>query len=133
MRKIYTYKDGNKYPVEEFLMDIDEKLRRKLITQIIYICDERNPFAEPYVKHFSIAKYRQMYEVRVKAAETMLRIIFYEKDGNIILLHAFRKRDRKDTEKALINAFRILDGIIDDNGNIPEEYIKLIEPVELFK
>ncbi len=133
MRKIYTYKDGNKYPVEEFLRGIDEKLRKKLEIQLVYICDERNPFTEPYVKHFSIAKYRQMYEVRVKAAETMLRIIFYEKDGNIILLHAFRKRDRKDTEKALVNAFRILDRIIDENGSIPSEYIKLIDHAALIK
>ncbi len=133
MRKIYTYKDGNKYPVEEFLRGIDEKLRKKLEIQLVYICDERNPFTEPYVKHFSIVKYRQMYEVRVKAAETMLRIIFYEKDGNIILLHAFRKRDRKDTEKALVNAFRILDRIIDENGSIPDEYIKLIDHAALIK
>ena len=30
MRRIYTYKDGDKYPVEEFLRDIDDKLKRKL-------------------------------------------------------------------------------------------------------
>ena len=58
MRRIYTYKDGDKYPVEEFLRDIDDKLKRKLEFQLAYISDERNPFTEPYVKHFSTEKYR---------------------------------------------------------------------------
>lgn len=124
MRKIYTYKDGDKYPVEEFLRDLDEKLRRKLAFQLAYICDEKNAFIEPYVKHFSTEKYRQLYELRLKSGKTMVRIMFYEHCGEIVLLYAFYKKDKRDTGKALEAAYRILESSIDKNGNIPNEHKK---------
>lgn len=100
------------------------KIKAKFMFQLSYIMDERNGFVEPYVKHFSMERYRQMYEIRVKASERMMRIIFYEKNGEIILLHAFYKHDRKDTEKALETAHNILENITDKNGNVKEEYKK---------
>lgn len=121
MRKLYAYKKGDACPVEDFLKNINKKLHTKLLFQLAYILDESNGFLEPYVKYFSLAKYRQMYEIRVKAAETMMRIIFYEKDGEIIFLHAFYKHDRRDTGKALETAYRILESITDRNGKVFEE------------
>ena len=121
MRKLYAYKKRDACPVEDFLKNINKKLHTKLLVQLAYMLDESNGFLEPYVKHFSLAKYRQMYEIRVKAAETMMRIIFYEKDGEIIFLHAFYKHDRRDTGKALETAYRILESITDRNGNVSEE------------
>ena len=101
MRKLYAYKKGDACPVEDFLKNINKKLHTKLLFQLAYILDESNGFLEPYVKHFSLAKYRQMYEIRVKAAETMMRIIFYEKDGEIIFLHAFYKHELTFYNEAL--------------------------------
>ena len=124
MRKIYAYTKDNRSPVEEFILATNDKIKEKLIFQLVYIKDESTPFCEPYVKHFSMERYRQMYEIRVKAAERMMRIIFYEKNGEIILLHAFYKHDRKDTEKALETAHKILENITDKNGNVKEEYRK---------
>lgn len=121
MRKIYVYaKDGHS-PVQEFIDNINDKIMEKLIFQIIYIRNESNPFCEPYVKHFSMERYRKMYELRLKAAETMVRIIFYEHNGEIVFLHAFHKRDKKDTDKGLETAFKILESIVDNNGKIPKE------------
>ena len=54
----------------------------------------------------------------------MVRIIFYEKNGDIIFLHAFYKHDRKDTEKALETALKILESITDENGIVSEKYRK---------
>jgi|GEM_PF-272235 len=127
MRRIYTYKDGDKYPVEEFLRDIDDKLKRKLEFQLAYISDERNPFTEPYVKHFSTEKYRQMYELRLKSGKTMVRVMFYEHHGEVILLYAFYKKDKRDTGKALETAYRILESIIERNGRISEEHKKEVK------
>ncbi len=121
MRKLYAYKKGDACPVEEFIKNANKKLQTKLLFQLAYILDENNGFYEPYVKHISLSKYRQLYEIRVKAAETMMRILFYEKDGDIILLHAFYKHDRRDTGKALETAYRILESITDRNGNVSEE------------
>ena len=121
MRKIYAYTEDNRSPVEEFIQATNEKNKEKLIFQLVYIKDETNPFCEPYVKHFSMERYRKMYELRIKAAETMIRIIFYEHDGEIVFLHAFHKRDRKDTDRGLESALKILESIVDKNGKIPKE------------
>ncbi len=121
MRKIYAYTKDNRSPVEEFIQATNDKIKEKLIFQLVYIKDESNPFCEPYVKHFSMERYRKMYELRLKAAETMIRIIFYEHDGEIVFLHAFHKRDRKDTDRGLESALKILESIVDKNGKIPKE------------
>ncbi len=121
MRKIYAYTKDNRSPVEEFIQATNDKIKEKLIFQLVYIKDESNPFCEPYVKHFSMERYRKMYEIRLKAAETMIRIIFYEHDGEIVFLHAFHKRDRKDTDRGLESALKILESIVDKNGKIPKE------------
>ena len=121
MRKIYAYTKDNRSPVEEFIQATNDKIKEKLIFQLIYIKDESNPFCEPYVKHFSMERYRKMYELRIKAAETMIRIIFYEHDGEIVFLHAFHKRDRKDTDRGLESALKILESTVDKNGKIPKE------------
>lgn len=121
MRKIYAYTEDNRSPVEEFIQATNDKIKEKLIFQLVYIKDETNPFCEPYVKHFSMERYRKMYELRIKAAETMIRIIFYEHDGEIVFLHAFHKRDRKDTDRGLESALKILESIVDKNGKIPKE------------
>ena len=121
MRKIYAYTKDNRSSVEEFIKATNDKIKEKLIFQLSYIRDESNPFCEPYVKHFSMERYRKMYELRLKAAETMIRIIFYEHDGEIVFLHAFHKRDRKDTDRGLETALKILESIVDKNGKIPKE------------
>lgn len=121
MRKIYAYTKDNRSAVEEFIQATNDKIKEKLIFQLVYIRDESNPFCEPYVKHFSMERYRKMYELRIKAAETMIRIIFYEHDGEIVFLHAFHKRDRKDTDRGLESALKILESIVDKNGKIPKE------------
>lgn len=121
MRKIYAYTKDNRSSVEEFIKATNDKIKEKLIFQLSYIRDESNPFCEPYVKHFSMERYRKMYELRLKAAETMIRIIFYENDGEIVFLHAFHKRDRKDTDRGLESALKILESIGDKNGKIPKE------------
>ena len=128
MRKLYAYAPDSRCPVQEFLQGMDEKIQDKLRFQLAYILDENSSFVEPYVKHFSLAKYRPFYEIRVIAAKTMVRVIFHEKNGEIILLYAFHKRDRKDTERALEAARRIYDEITDRGGGICREYLREVKP-----
>ena len=122
MRKIYIYENDGKCQIEDFVLKSNFKIQKKLKFQIEYIRDIHNGFTEPHVKHFTIEKYRQLYELRVKAAGTMVRVIFYEKNGEVLLLYAFYKRDKKDTEKALETALKILNSISDTNGNIDSVY-----------
>lgn len=118
MRKVYVFADDRNCFVEAFFQKADKKIQNKFKYQLEYIKNEQNVFAEPHVKHFSIEKYRQLYELRIKAAGTMVRVIFYEHEGEIILLHAFYKRDRKDTEKALETGLKILHSLLEDDGTI---------------
>ena len=124
MRKLYAYAPDSRCPVQEFLQGMNEKIQDKLRFQLAYILDENSSFVEPYVKHFSLDKYRPFYEIRVIAAKTMVRVIFHEKNGEIILLYAFHKRDRKDTERALEAARRIYDEITYRGGGICREYLR---------
>ena len=122
MRKIYIYENEGKCQIAEFFLKSNPKILKKLEYQLEYIRDKHNGFTEPHVKHFTIEKYRRLYELRVKAAGTMVRVIFYDKDGEVLLLYAFYKRDRKDTEKALETSLKILNSISDINGDIDSSY-----------
>lgn len=121
MRRIYTYKNNGVCPVDDFFRNANEKIRNKFLFQLEYIKDERNGYWEPYVKHFSIEKYRQLYELRIKAAGVMVRVIFYEHCGEVILLHAFYKHDRKDMKKALDTALNRLTKITEADGEVLQE------------
>ena len=107
MRKVYIY-DAGESQVEKFFSKADIKIQNKLRFQIEYIKDVRNSFTEPHIKHFTIDRYKELYELRIKAAGTMVRVIFYENDGDILLLYAFYKHDKRDTQRALDTAIRIL-------------------------
>lgn len=107
MRKVYIY-DAKESQVEKFFSKANIKIQNKLRFQIEYIKDVRNSFTEPHIKHFTIDRYKELYELRIKAAGTMVRVIFYENDGDILLLYAFYKHDKRDTQKALDTAIKIL-------------------------
>lgn len=74
-----------------------------------YITDERNVLREPYVKHITTRKFKQFYELRAKANGTMARIIFYTSESDIILLYAFDKHNKRDTQKALAYADKLME------------------------
>ena len=93
--------DNEKKQIEEFIKNLNSKVKKKLDFVLKYMVDENNQLKEPYIKHFSIEKYKMFYELRLKAANTMVRIIYYSIDDKIILLHAFIKKDKRDTEQAL--------------------------------
>lgn len=105
---MYNDEQG-KSQITEFINNSNPKIRKKYEFILNLIADENNRLKEPYVKHFSIEKYKQLYELRLKAASTMIRIIYCEADKNIILLYAFVKRDRRDTEKALEYSLKIIE------------------------
>lgn len=84
------YKCGDaRGQVDTFIKTSNRKIKKKFDFILRYIADEKNQFKEPYVKHFSIEKYKRLYELRLKAAGMMVRIIFYNIEENIILLNAF--------------------------------------------
>ena len=119
MRNIYICKNENESQVERFFENADEKLRNKFKSILTYISNEKNPLCEPYVKHISIGKYRELYEMRMKVSGNMVRVLFVKQDEDIMLLYAFYKRSGKDTEKALEVAYKMLNKMR-SNGEIIE-------------
>lgn len=118
--------DGAKGQVDSFIKTSNIKIRKKFDFILRYMADERNQFKEPYVKHFSIEKYKRLYELRLKAAGTMVRIIFYNIDDNVILLNAFIKRDKRDTEQALEHALKLIEHL-DRIAETPVDYLTEVE------
>lgn len=111
MRKIYILTDNErKNSVKVFLETAQPKMKKKFEFMKAYLEDEKNILCEPYIKHFGTERYKELYEIRLRSARTMVRIIFYMADNNVILLHAFQKRDRKDTENALEFTVKLLNG-----------------------
>ena len=120
MRNIYIYKNENGSQVELFFENADEKLRGKFKTILVYISNDKNSLCEPYVKHISIGKYRELYEIRMKASGNMVRVLFVKQGEDIVLLYAFYKRSGKDTEKALDVAFKMLNKMRENGEEMVE-------------
>lgn len=112
-----------KYQITDFIKKANPKIKKKFEFILRLIADENNQLKEPYVKHFSIEKYKRLYELRLKAAGTMVRIIYYEEDKNIILLHAFIKKDKRDTEQALEHALKLIEKF-DKEAQSPFDYLE---------
>ena len=112
-----------KNQISDFIKHSNPKIKKKFEFILRLIADENNQLKEPYVKHFSIEKYKRLYELRLKAAGTMVRIIYYEADKNIILLHAFIKRDKRDTEQALEYALKLIEKL-DKESQSPFDYLE---------
>lgn len=124
MRKIYAYFDGTNCPVNEFLKKAEEKIKKKFKFCLEYLEDDKHCFCEPYVRHFSGGRFSRLFEVRVMALSKMVRVIFYEYNEEITFLHAFYKKELKDTRNALEVSLKILDNITDKDGAVLEEYRK---------
>ena len=110
MDNIKVYKPpGMDSQVEMFIESLEPKLRDKLVWQIFRL--SRTPPAglkEPHYKHFSIEKYRDFYELREKS-RIVIRIIFTMRpNGEVLLLHAFQKRQSRDTMQALERSLKLL-------------------------
>ena len=102
MRKIFITPN-----VKDFVEQADEKTRAKINSVLLYLTDDKNPLREPYVKHISTAKYKKLYELRIKASKEMSRVIFTLSEDDIVLLYAFKKKCDRDNEKAFERAFRM--------------------------
>jgi hypothetical protein len=118
--------DDARGQVDTFIKTSNQKIKTKFDFILRYIADEKNQFKEPYVKHFSIEKYKRLYELRLKAAGTMVRIIFYSIEENIILLNAFIKRDKRDTEQALEYALKLIERL-DRSAETPVDYLSEVD------
>ncbi len=99
----------DKYIALKIFETANPKVIDKLRFVLKYIADENHPLCEPYVKHSSTAKYSLFYELRIKAAKEMVRVIFYLSNNDIVLLYSFCKQDKRDTDRCLKAAYRMFE------------------------
>ena len=120
--KIYKPPDGLTQAAD-FIEGLEPKLRDKVVRQIIYLSQTSPPeLKEPHYKHFSIEKYQSLYELREKG-RVVVRIIFTPcPNGGYLLLHAFVKRQKRDTMQALEHSLRLLASLW-DHPEYAVEYI----------
>ena len=102
MRKIFITPN-----VKRFMEQADEKIMIKMNFMIAYLTDNKNVLREPYVRHISIPKYKELYELRIRTAKTMARAIFTVSGENIVLLYAFQKKCKRDNVRALECAYKM--------------------------
>ena len=110
MKDVFVYQPpGGSAQVALFIAGLDTKLRVKLLRQIIPL--PRMPpsiLREPHYKHFTLERYRSLYEVRAKNGVAVRVIFTILPEGRVLLLYGFSKRQSRDTMQALDQSLRIL-------------------------
>ena len=94
MKGILIYRPADKTaPVPDFIDGLDPRLREKIIIRLYHLSQSHKPeLKEPHFKRFSLERYRDLCELRVKS-KMLIRIIFYLcPNGDVLLLHGFIKR-----------------------------------------
>lgn len=131
MKGILVYQPPGKAALlPAFIDGLDPRLREKIIMQLYQLSLPQKPeMREPHFKRFSLERYRSLCELRVKS-KVLIRIIFYlHPNGDVLLLHGFIKRQKRDTMLALEQSLRILDALRDHPERAVEYKIREEEKV----
>lgn len=110
MNGVTVYKPPDRdAPVARFIDSLEPRLREKVIRQLINLPGTpRASLREPHFKHFTLERYRELYELRERG-KVLVRVVFtIRPNGEIILLHAFVKRQSRDTMRALEQSLSVL-------------------------
>jgi len=102
MKGILIYQPTSKSaPLADFIDGLDPRLREKILLRLYFLTQLEKPeMKEPHFKRFSIERYRDLWELRVKS-KVLIRIIFCTlPNGDVLLLHGFVKRQKRDTMQA---------------------------------
>lgn len=100
--EVEFYETSNgKCPVEDFLLNQDEKIRAKITRDITLLEDKGNLLREPYSKHLEDG----IFELRTKQGNNITRILYFFVIGNkIVLTNGFIKKTQKTPAKEIKTA-----------------------------
>lgn len=117
-------------PLPVFLKTLEPKLCTKLESLFLMLAvTPVGLLREPYVKHFTIERYRTLYELRARS-KTLARIIFTVRpDGNVLFLAPFIKAHKRNTMQALDTSLKMLSQLDDGSGSIQELTINTLTEV----
>lgn len=98
---IFYEKQNGEIPVEDFLVNLDVKMRAKLVGIIEILQEKGNLLREPYSKHLDDG----IFEIRGKIGTDISRVLyFFYHDGKIILTNGFIKKTQKTPKTELEKA-----------------------------
>src|SRR3989344_2547296 len=99
--KFFVDSQTGRVPVKEYLDEISDKERAKILKYIEFLREHQGVLDEPYTKHIR----DKIRELRVDFGRNRHRIFFFTFIGkNIILLHAFLKHTAKTPEAEIVIA-----------------------------
>ena len=106
--KFYPARRGD-YPVKDFIQQMDKKSRAK-IWRYIALLEEHGPnLLRPYADYVR----DKIKELRIRIQAGNVRIFyFFFLEGNIILLHAFKKKTQELPEKEIEQAKKNMEDFI---------------------
>lgn len=101
---IEFYESGNgDVPAEEFLLNLDIKMRAKILGIMGILQEKGNQLREPYSKHLEDG----IFEIRGKVGTDISRVLyFFYYDGKIIFTNGFVKKTQK-TPKSEIDKAKV--------------------------
>ena len=103
----YYKKENGDIPVLDYLLSLDAKARAKAFSEIELLEKHGLGLKEPYVKRIKGAKYRGMFELRVRFASNTSRIFYFTyKQRTFVLLHGFTKKSEQTPERELERTLR---------------------------
>lgn len=87
--KFFATDAGNE-PAREFLQELSSE-EKKIIGEDIKAAQWSDPWRKPIVDSLG----KGLWEIRTTLPNTIARIIFFEHQGKMILLHGFKKKTQK--------------------------------------
>lgn len=88
----YFREDNGAYPVEDFILSLDLKMRAKVFRTLELLEYKGNSLREPFSKHLSDG----IFELRVKQSSNIVRALYFFVVGKrIILTNGFVKKTQK--------------------------------------
>lgn len=102
----YYKKVNGNIPVVTFLKNLSPKMRAKAYNEIELLQEHGRYLREPYVKPIKGAKYKGLFELRIRLGTDVSRIFYFLYNRNMfVLLNGFLKKTNKtpkcELEKAI--------------------------------
>ncbi len=89
---VFYEKENGEYPVKNFMMSLDVKMRAKMAGLLELLQENGNQLREPYSKHLDDG----IFEIRCKVGNNITRVLyFFYYEGKIILTNGFVKKTQK--------------------------------------
>ena len=98
--EFYQTEQGEE-PAKEFLLQLNRRMRAKMMHVIALLQDNGNELREPYSKHLS----EGIFELRAQIGSDTTRVLyFFYVDRRIILTNGFIKKTQKTPKREITRA-----------------------------